>query len=155
MSAIDNEPFPRGVLISVGILLTFVIAASGTARWMKLHAPAPTTVAYTPPPAATIDLGFSDGADGSVSVRESQTGRLLAVLPPGGDGFIRGVLRGLARDRLRRGIGATPPFRLSEARGGALSLLDTATGRLIDLQSFGKDNRGAFVRFLPPAGVRS
>jgi putative photosynthetic complex assembly protein len=155
MSAIDTEPFPRGVLIAVGTLLILVIAISGTARWMKLHAPAPAVTAQGPAPAASIDLRFADGSDGSVIVRESGTDRLLATLPPGGDGFIRGVLRGLAHDRMRRGIGVAPPFRLSEAQGGALSLVDTATGRVIDLQSFGVDNRAAFYRFLPTTGARS
>jgi putative photosynthetic complex assembly protein len=155
MSAIDTEPFPRGVLIAVGTLLILVIALAGTSRWLKTHGPTPIAVAEGPAPAETIDLGFADGADGSVSVRESRTGRLLATLPPGGDGFIRGVMRGLAHDRMRRGIGAAAPFRLAEARGGALSLVDTATGRVIDLQSFGVDNRAAFSRFLPSASARS
>lgn len=154
MSAIDTEPFPRGVLIAVGILLTGVILVAGTARWMKLRA-VPASAAYRIAPASTIDLAFSDGADGSVSVRESGSGRLLKVLAPGTNGFVRGVLRGLAQNRLRRGIGAGPPFRLSRFQDGNLSLLDTATGRVIDLQSFGVDNRAAFVQFLPSPGARS
>jgi putative photosynthetic complex assembly protein len=154
MSAIDTEPFPRGVLIAVGILLTGVILVAGTARWMKLRAPHPASVAFQIAPASTIDLAFSDGADGSVSVRESGSGRLLKVLAPGTNGFVRGVLRGLAQNRLRRGIGAGPPFRLSQFQDGNLSLLDTATGRVIDLQSFGVDNRAAFVQFLPAPGAQ-
>jgi hypothetical protein len=102
MSAIDTEPFPRGVLIAVGILLTGVILVAGTARWMKLRAaqPASASASYRLAPASTIDLAFSDAADGSVSVRESGSGRLLKVLAPGTNGFVRGVLRGLAQNRL-------------------------------------------------------
>jgi putative photosynthetic complex assembly protein len=156
MSAIDTEPFPRGVLIAAGTLLIAVIAVSGATRWMKRHdLSSAATVQPSAPVAATIDLAFADQADGSVSVRESGSGRLLTTLAPGSDGFVRSVLRGLAHDRTRRGIGAAPPFRLSELQGGQLSLLDTATGRRIDLQSFGVTNRDAFARFLPAAGARS
>ena len=54
-------------------------------------------------------------------------------------GFIRGVMRGLARERRMRGIGDAPPFNLSLWRDGELSLTDSATGRSIELTAFGID----------------
>jgi putative photosynthetic complex assembly protein len=88
-------------------------------------------------------------------VSDSRTERQVALIQPGVGGFVRGVLRGLARDRISRRIGDAPPFRLSQAVDGHLSLKDTATGRLIDLESFGSDNRAAFMRLLPSVRVRS
>jgi putative photosynthetic complex assembly protein len=58
------------------------------------------------------------------------------------------VLRGLARERRQHGIGAEPPFRLTLWANGALSLVDTATGRVIELDGFGQTNRAAFARLL-------
>ena len=74
--------------------------------------------------------------------------RTVTVLAPGSNGFIRGVLRGLVRERKRRGIGAETPFRLSYLTDGRLLLADPATGRVIDLGAFGPTNTAAFARLL-------
>jgi putative photosynthetic complex assembly protein len=153
MSEIDSKPFPNAALIAVGALVFVSVAATAAVRIARLNAP-PSAVSQGTP-AAVVDLTFADGADGSVIVRESGTGRLLMDLPPGGDGFVRGVMRGLAHDRMTRGIGAAPPFRLASWDKGRLTLRDVATGRVIDLDAFGPDNRQAFARFLPRGGATS
>ena len=153
MSAVDSEPFPRGALFAAGALIILTIVGAGVARLQKISTPQPVHELFTNPVVATVDLGFRDQADGSVAVLESQTGHQIGTLSPGVDGFIRGVVRGLAHDRMRRHIGTAPPFRLSELKNGRLYLEDTATGRIIDLQAFGVDNRGAFKRFLPAGGI--
>jgi putative photosynthetic complex assembly protein len=94
------------------------------------------------------DLRFKDRADGAVAVHEAGDDRLVAVLPPGGDGFIRGTMRGLARERRQREIGAEPPFRLTRWDNGRLSLEDVGTGRRINLEAFGPTNVQAFARLL-------
>jgi len=78
-------------------------------------------------------------------------GDVVEVLEPGTNGFVRGVLRGLARDRKLRGIGPQPPFELTRWTDGRLSLTDTATGREIELDAFGPTNVGAFARLLTAA----
>jgi putative photosynthetic complex assembly protein len=60
-------------------------------------------------------------------------------------------MRGLARERRQHSIGAAPPFRLTLWRNGMLSLVDTATGRTVELDGFGPTNRAAFARFLKGA----
>ena len=70
------------------------------------------------------------------------------MLPPGTNGFIRGVLRGLARDRKLQRIGTEPPFRLTRWVDGRLSLDDPATGRRIELGAFGPTNAAAFAGLL-------
>jgi putative photosynthetic complex assembly protein len=72
----------------------------------------------------------------------------VALLAPGTNGFIRGVLRGLARERRQHNVGAEPPFRLTRWDNGHLSLEDPQTGRRIELGSFGPTNAEAFSRLL-------
>ncbi len=154
MSALDHEPFPRGALIAVAALVGLSLVATTAVRLVRISTPAPVAVA-PPAPAASADLRFSDQADGSIQVRNSRTDRVVATIQPGVGGFVRGVMRGLARDRISRHIGEAPPFRLSQARDGRMSLEDTATGRVIDLESFGAGNRDSFVRLLNSPGARS
>jgi putative photosynthetic complex assembly protein len=148
MSALDHEPFPRGALIAAGALVGLSLIAAVVGRWEKTHVPQPDAVAAVHP-VKSIDLNFADMADGSIKVTATDSGRLVASLAPGGDGFIRGVMRGLARDRISRHIGAAPPFRLMQSADGRLSLEDTATRRLIDLEAFGQGNRASFLQLLP------
>lgn len=147
MSAIDREQFPRAALFAAGGLVLLTLVITGAARIAKLNAPpAPASVAAAP--ASSVDLNFVDEANGAVTLREHGTGRLVLVLQPGEDGFIRSVVRGLARERRSHGIGAEPAFRLSEWQNGRLQLEDLSTGRTLDLQAFGPTNRDAFARIL-------
>jgi len=154
MSTLDHEPFPRGALIAASALIGFSLVAATASRLVRISAPAPIAAAQ-PAPVASVDLRFSDEADGSIRVQNSKTDQLVATIEPGVGGFVRGVMRGLARDRISRHIGQTPPFRLSQARDGRMSLEDTATGRLIDLESFGVGNRDSFAQLLHAPGARS
>jgi len=105
-------------------------------------------------PVASVDLRFNDEPDGSVRIIRAADNGLAGTVHPGEGGFIRGVMRGLARDRISHNIGEQPPFRLSLSGDGQLTLLDTATGRLIDLESFGQGNRDSFFDLLRPELTR-
>ncbi len=155
MSEIDTQPFPRGALIAAGAVVGLSIVGTALVRLERLTTPQPPVAALSGAPEASVDLRFADESDGSVTVTDSRTGLRLGTLPAGSDGFIRGVVRGLAHDRLTRHIGSEPPFRLTRRHHSDLYLQDTATGRLIDLQAFGSTNREAFGRFLPPSGGAS
>lgn len=154
MSAHHAEPFPKSALWCAGVLLTLSIIAAGAGRIQHL-----TSKPVDPLRGARVtksaELGFADARDGSVVVRDAGTGRLLQVLKPGQGGFVRGVMRGLARERRSLGQGPAQPFRLILADQGALWLRDEATGRMIDLNSFGSENRGAFLSLLSSDRVRS
>jgi putative photosynthetic complex assembly protein len=151
MSAIDREQFPRGALIAAGGLVLLTLVITGATRIARLNAPPVSPMASLPAPATTLDIVFVDEPGGAVSLREYGSNRLVLVLQPGEDGFIRSVVRGLARERRSRGIGAEPPFRLSQWSNGRLQLEDTGTGRILDLQAFGPTNREAFARVLTAA----
>ena len=74
--------------------------------------------------------------------------RLVDTLAPGSNGFIRVVLRGLARERKLGDIGPQPPFRLTRFVNGQITLTDTSTGKQIDLDAFGSTNAEAFARLM-------
>ncbi len=149
MSAIDNEPFPRGALIAAGFLVGSSLLITAGARLAQVLHPAAVVQRSGPSPVQQVGLRFYDEADGSVLVRDSRNNHQVASLAPGTNGFVRGVLRGLAHDRMRRGIGMAPPFSLMRWSSGRLALRDTATGRTIDLDAFGISNKQAFVDLLP------
>lgn len=151
MKAHDHTMPPGALAVIGGVLALTIIAAS--APRLGLTSPPKTLietrVAAGLRPLAEREVRFSDGADGAVVVDDAKTGARITSVAPGHDkGFVRGVVRSLARERHARGIGPQAPFRLTSWPGGALSLTDTATGRTLELKSFGPTNRDAFAVFL-------
>ncbi len=115
-----------------------------------------------PPPATavrTADLLMQDNSDGGVTVTQAGTGRLVTTLQPKTNAFVRVLLTGLVRERRREGEGShAVPFHLTRWSDGRLTLDDTATGRLIELEAFGQTNEAAFAQLLdlsPPPPTRS
>src|SRR5688572_10186504 len=102
------EHFPRGAIIGAGALLLVAVSAATVARVADIGTTRmPEGVAYE-----TRQLRFSDEPDGSIGVTDARLNRVVATVEPGTNGFVRGVLRGLARERKRQGIGIEPPFEL-------------------------------------------
>jgi putative photosynthetic complex assembly protein len=66
----------------------------------------------------------------------------------GEQGFVRGALRALARERYARGIGSAQPFELIARADGRITLMDPSTGQRVELESFGPTNSAEFSRFL-------
>lgn len=94
------------------------------------------------------ELRFEDRSDGGVSVYEGRTDRIVDVLAPGTNGFVRGVMRAFARERRREDVGPQPPFLLTRWSDGRLSIEDVATRERIELIAFGQTNFAAFARLL-------
>lgn len=143
MYASSSDPtLPRGALIGAGILVGASLLLAGVAR-LSGYQP------ERPPPSRAVsshELRFEDRPDGAVLVYEHE--QLVDTLSPGTNGFVRGVLRGLARGRRADGVGRSPPFRLTRWADGRLSLDDPETGRHVDLEVFGPTNAGAFAEIL-------
>jgi putative photosynthetic complex assembly protein len=135
---------PRAALVGAGLLVVGSLLLVGIAR----------LTGYRPaePDASRVvesrDLRFEDRPDGAVLVYSMPGDRLVDTLPPGTNGFVRGVLRGLVRERRADQIGPAPPFRLTRWADGRLSLDDPSTGRHVDLEVFGLTNAGAFAAIL-------
>jgi putative photosynthetic complex assembly protein len=92
-------------------------------------------------------LRFVDQPDGSIQVIDAATGKDVHNFQ-GEQGFVRGTLRALVRDRRLQGYGADQPFELIAHDAGRLSLRDPATGSTIALESFGSKNIGVFARLM-------
>ena len=144
---------PRSTLTAACALVLFALAVTSIYRIAGVPAAASPVALRAQAhiaPVATRDLRFLDRRDGAVVIEDVHTGEQAAVIHAGEKtGFIRGVMRGLARDRRARGIGDAPPFALTLWRDGELSLTDSATGRSIELTAFGTTNRAAFAALLP------
>ena len=96
----------------------------------------------------SVHLWFDDREDGSVVVINADNGLVIDTLEPGTNGFVRGALRSLARERRASGMGEEVPFSIHRMASGQVVLHDAATDRVIDLRAFGPTNRDAFARFL-------
>lgn len=147
-----RRPFPLGPLLGAAALLAFVLIAVGVSRGVGT---VPTGAPPAPEAAATVaarDLKFVDRPDGTVAVVDAANGRDIDMLASGQDNFIRGTLRGFARERRRQDIGIDLPFRLTRWTDGRLSLDDPSTGRHVELSAFGVTNAEAFGRFLERRG---
>jgi putative photosynthetic complex assembly protein len=92
-------------------------------------------------------LHFRDLPSGAVGVISADNGQMIAQVE-GQAGFVRGILRALARDRRIRQISSDDAFELISRTDGRLTLIDLATNNRIDLESFGKDNAAEFAAFL-------
>jgi len=136
------DTFPRWVLFCAGGILALSLISVGLVR---LTGNGPDQLAAAP--TAQRSLVFLDSQDGGVRVEDGATGQMLTVLH-GEQGFVRGALRALSRERYARGIGSSQPFDLIARVDGRLTLLDPATGQTVDLESFGPTNAGQFGQFL-------
>ncbi|MBL6455672.1 hypothetical protein JMJ55_10080 [Belnapia sp. T6] len=139
-----NMPVPRGPLIGAGALLLAVLLGTGLGR----IAGAGTTAPQDDAPMLARSLGFEDRIDGAILVRDAEADRDIAVLEPGTNGFVRGALRALVRERRREDVGGRAPFRLAAWPDGRLTLEDPMTGSRIGLEAFGPTNMESFARLL-------
>jgi putative photosynthetic complex assembly protein len=135
-----QQSVPTGALWGAGALVLASLLLVGIARISGYRPARPLDSAVV----ASIDLRFEDRSDGAVLVYRGGDA-LVYIVKPGTNGFVRGVLRGLVRERRADHIGPTPPFRLTRWSDGRLSLDDPSTGRHVDLEVFGPANAGAFA----------
>jgi len=135
------ERIPPGILLSAGALLLFALLAASLSRTTDLGA------SRVPQPdiAGRVQVRFTDGIDGSVVVLRAHTDAVVTRLQPGTNGFVRGVMRGLARERRQNEVGQQAAFEIAQTVDGKLLLFDPSTGRRIDLQAFGPVNMEAFA----------
>ena len=146
-----ENPLPRGLIIGAGVLLMFTICAVAVVRLQASAKQSNQAVVLE----QSRDLRFEDRDDGSVAVLDAKNQQLVARLAPGTNGFVRGTLRGLARERRQHNEGSAQAFRLAAWSNGHLTLDDLATGRRLELGAFGPINANDFARLLklPPTQV--
>ncbi len=141
-----------GALVALSLLLTTAV----TLGFMEREAvPQAARAEASVAPVETRALRFADAENGTVRVTDAESGELVLLVEQDtqSGGFIRGVMRGLARERRMHGIGAEPHFELTLWQDGSLSLHDTATKRDVELGGFGADNRAVFIGLLEGGGA--
>jgi putative photosynthetic complex assembly protein len=154
MSDFRGQEFPRGALYGAGALIATVLIVVFAVRAGVLPgretAPekrAEQQVAVV----ASREFRFADRQDGALIATDPRTGQVALVLEPGSNsGFIRGVMRGLMRERSLHNVAFDGPVTVTQWADGALTLKDPSTGRIIELGSFGATNRAAFAQLLAP-----
>lgn len=136
------DHFPQWVLYCAAAIMAFSLISVGLIR-ITGNGPDQKAAA----PTVQRSLVFQDHKDGGVRVEDGVTGETLTVLH-GEQGFVRGALRALSRERYSRGIGSAAPFELIARVDGRVTLFDPSTGQRVDLESFGPSNVAEFSRFL-------
>jgi putative photosynthetic complex assembly protein len=141
------DTFPRWLLMCGGGLIAFSLISVGLVRLTGNgpdQRPAPAT--------QDRQLRFEDRPDGSIAITDARSGEQVSSVQ-GEQGFVRGALRALARERKARGLGPEQPFQLMLRTDGGLTLYDPATAQRVDLEAFGPTNADHFARLLkdPPA----
>ncbi len=146
-----DQQVPRGALIAAAALILLAIALAALSRQGFIGR----ADSLSAPTVVSRDLVFLDRKDGGILVLAAETGETVQSIEPGTNGFLRGVLRGLARERRLGGFDTHKPFRLLRQGDGRLTLVDLATDRHIELVSFGPTNARAFARFLTASEEKS
>lgn len=140
----SRDALPRVPLMAAGglvlatLLAVSLVQATGQGATRVSDAPAVSVRLFT----------FEDRSDGGIDVRRADTGEVVHSVAPETNGFLRGTMRGLARERKRQGLGPELPFELIGRADGRLTLADPGTGRRVDLDSFGPDNSAVFASLM-------
>ncbi|MDM0113806.1 photosynthetic complex assembly protein PuhC [Variovorax sp. J22R133] len=143
-SSPSRGALPRGVMAALGLM---VLASLLTVIFVRLTGVGVMHVEDAPA-VSVREFRFEDRADGGIDVLDARSGRVVHAVAPETNGFLRGTMRGLARERYRRGIGPEVPFRMIGRADGKLTLEDPTTGRRVDLGSFGPSNAAVFASLM-------
>jgi putative photosynthetic complex assembly protein len=149
VSHVHEQRVPLAALLGAAGLIVTTIALAATSHHDRTTQ-APAVVA---PARMSAMLRFEDGRDGSVIAKDAATGRTVHEFPPQSNGFVRGVLRGMFRERKLEAIDPHAEFRLAREADGRLTLTDPTSHRVIDLEAFGPTNSGVFAGLLDEAQV--
>ena len=140
---IKRPPINKPISVLIGFLI-IVLALVAFARFQGRG--------WTVPDAPVLwerSLIFVDTPEGNISARDFFDSKEVALFK-GEQGFLRGSLRALARERKMRGIGSEAPFVVLAHTDGRLTLTDPSTSQRIDLESFGPTNSAIFRQFKKP-----
>ena len=136
-----NRAFPRAPLFGACGL---IVMAIGLAAWGRIAGPA----SVAPPPAQQVaarELRFDDRADGGIVVTDAGNEALVEVVAPGTNGFLRSLMRGLARERLEAAPGGktsiTPPRTANSPRSETVEALMVAVDGEVSFEILQIDGR--------------
>lgn len=146
-TATRQASFPRWFVIGTAVLMLTAIFGAGLARFLGVGL---SRVADSPV-TGTVEIWIDEQRDGTALVRHAATGKTLEILPADGGGFVRGLVRGMFRQRLLGQQARTLPFQLSQREGPKYFLFDPATGTRMELDGFGPTNTQSIARLYEAA----
>jgi putative photosynthetic complex assembly protein len=146
-STTSPKGLPIGWLLALMALTLGVVAWAQQQGWRVATPDAPT--------AWEMSLQFKDLPNGDIAVLDAQQGLTLREFS-GEQGFLRGSLRALARQRRIAEADRDAPVLLRALVDGRLLLIDPTQGARIDLDSFGPSNKAVFasLRGIPPTALK-
>ncbi len=136
LPASTSKGLPIGWLLALMALTLGLVAWAQQQGWRVTVSDAPT--------AWEMSLRFKDLPNGDIAVLDAQQGQTLREFS-GEQGFLRGSLRALARQRRVAGADHEAPVLLRALVDGRLLLIDPTQGVRIDLDSFGLSNKAVFA----------
>lgn len=142
MSTQYSAPLGKATPWPIWVIGALLVATLSVVAWER-HASGGQIAQETSPVAWQQTLRFEDRANGDIAVLAADSAKEVARFQ-GEQGFLRGSLRALARERMRRNLGPEAPFELIGHVDGRVTLSDTATGQRINLESFGPTNSAVF-----------
>ena len=146
-----SHPSPRGALIAIGASWP----CRSSPRRRRLTGAAETAMPSAPVVSpATCCSRTGRTAPSPCSMRRIRPRRSRSSRPET-NGFLRGTMRGLARQRVRQDADRDIPFRLTEWADGRLTLEDPTTGRMVEMEAFGSTNEDAFAAAADSEGAGS
>lgn len=155
MSAQFSAPLGTGTPWPIWLIGAVLVATLAGVAWER-HSSGGVIASDTPAVAWQQTLRFEDRPNGDVAAIDAASGQEVARFQ-GEQGFVRGSLRALARERATRQLGPEAPFELIGHVDGRVTLRDTATGERINLESFGPTNAAVFSQLRwaqPTQGVK-
>src|SRR5215831_16243803 len=149
-AAVAERMVPRGAIFGAAALIGFSLVAASLGRLTGVG----TVRTDYASKVQSMSFRFEDRADGGISVIAPETGATIGVVPAGTDGFVRTVLRSLAFDRQRHGVGSGPAFIIARWSDGHSTIDDPSTGRRVDLAAFGVANMQSFEHLVAMRGAK-
>lgn len=144
LQARDKEMIPAVLLRAMLALVLASLAMVTFARVTHMPLVANPTGEAVAKSRAIVLSGDTSGA----ARVTTPDGTLVADLDAGHGGFVAGIYRAVARERLLAGVDPAAPVQLVLFKDGLLALKDDKTGWHVDLIGFGADNTRVFARLL-------
>lgn len=139
----------RPLLLGAAALVLLTLVSVG---WIQLSGSVSERFAGQAPQ-RVYELSFRDLGDDRLAVVDTGSNETLGIIEPGGDGLIRGALRGLKRTRHRRGLSTDASYQLVIWDSGRLTLSDLKTDRHVPLDAFGPTADGVLNTLLQLKGA--
>ena len=146
----DAGPGPAwGAYVAAGVLASIILLGVSLPPHHGALLP---TEAPQAPLQASRQIRFVELPHDDLAVLDGASGRSIALVPAGQNGFLHGVVHGLAATRRHAGVNTARPYGLLLYADGRLVLSDPPTGTSIDVEGFGPTNAASMLRFLAGFG---